>query len=131
MSGADFFLLDYLEESFRHYRMGDTQKPTVETDLENTSIFKCLGLDFNVIATPGHSPGGICVYHRDEKILFSGDTLFKRSIGRADLPGSDHGALISSIENGLFVLDEDVKVFPGHGPATSIGFEKKNNPFIL
>lgn len=81
-----------------------------------------------VIHTPGHTKGGICLLVG--KYLISGDTLFEQSIGRTDFPGGSHTAIIDSIKNKLFVLEDDVLVFPGHGPSTSIGLEKKNNPFV-
>ena len=85
---------------------------------------------FSAIHTPGHTPGGVCFHFPEEKILFSGDTLFNGSIGRTDLPGGDMDALISSIENKLMALPDDTRVFPGHGPPTTIGDERKHNPFL-
>lgn len=81
-----------------------------------------------VIHTPGHTPGGICLLC--DKFLVSGDTLFERSIGRTDFPGGNHTAIINSIIDKLFILPDDTLVFPGHGPTTAIGLEKKNNPFV-
>ncbi|HPV00590.1 MAG TPA: MBL fold metallo-hydrolase [Candidatus Cloacimonas acidaminovorans] len=81
-----------------------------------------------VIHTPGHTKGSICLLAG--KYLISGDTLFEQSIGRTDFPGGSHTAIINSIKNKLFILDDDVLVFPGHGPTTSIGLEKVNNPFV-
>lgn len=81
-----------------------------------------------VIHTPGHTPGGICLHV--DKYLISGDTLFQQSIGRTDFPRGSHAQIISSIKDKLYVLDDDTMVFPGHGPATAIGLEKANNPFI-
>lgn len=81
-----------------------------------------------VIHTPGHTRGGICLLA--DKYLISGDTLFERSIGRTDLPGGDHDTIVSSIKHKLFSLADDVLVFPGHGPGTAIGLEKANNPFV-
>jgi glyoxylase-like metal-dependent hydrolase (beta-lactamase superfamily II) len=81
-----------------------------------------------VIHTPGHTPGGISLY--TDKILFVGDTLFAGSIGRTDFPGGDFNTLISSIRTKLFKMDDDVRVFTGHGPETSIGSEKRYNPFV-
>lgn len=84
-----------------------------------------------IIFTPGHSPGSLCFYNEKEKLLISGDVLFQMSIGRTDLPGGDYDMLIKSIREKLFVLKDDVKVYPGHGSATTIGFEKANNPFLM
>lgn len=84
-----------------------------------------------VIHTPGHSPGSICFKLADGKeSVYSGDTLFWRSIGRADLWGGDARQLIRSIKDRLFVLEDDLRVFPGHGPSTRLGEEKRENPFL-
>ncbi len=83
-----------------------------------------------VIEAPGHSPGGVCFYNPAQKILIAGDVLFKESIGRTDLPGGNHEQLISNIQNKIYTLPDDVVVYAGHGPSTTIGHEKKNNPFV-
>ena len=86
-----------------------------------------------VIHTPGHSPGGICFHVQggtEKEQLFSGDTLFQMSVGRTDLWGGDMDLLFKSIRQRLFTLEGEMKVHPGHGPSTTIGFEKKNNPFF-
>lgn len=85
-------------------------------------------ITLEVIHTPGHSKGGICLYTQGH--LFAGDTLFKSSIGRTDLPGGDFDTLISSIKTKLFKLPEDTIVYTGHGPETTIGDEKRMNPFL-
>ena len=81
-----------------------------------------------VVATPGHTPGGMSILLEDA--VFCGDTLFKGSIGRSDMPGGDYLALINSIKTKLFVLPDDTKVYPGHMSKTTIGWEKKHNPFV-
>lgn len=86
---------------------------------------------FECIHAPGHSPGSICFYNAENKIMIAGDVLFSGSIGRTDLPMGDHATLISSIKEKLFLLPDDVKVFPGHGPSTSIGQERRTNPFLV
>ena len=86
--------------------------------------------DFKVINTPGHTLGGVCYYVPDEKWLFSGDTLFYRSVGRTDLPGGSDTVLTASIREKLYTLDGDITVFPGHGCQTNIADEKKLNPYI-
>ncbi len=85
-------------------------------------------LHFGVLHTPGHSPGGICLL--GEEIVFSGDTLFNFGIGRYDLPGGDYSQLMNSIHTKLMVLPDNTAVYPGHGPDTTIGTERRGNPFL-
>ena len=96
--------------------------------LNGGDIIELGDLKLEVIHTPGHTPGGISIKCGD--MLFSGDTLFFEGVGRTDLPGGDYDALVSSIKEKLFTLPAEVKVFPGHGPETTIGHEKEYNPFI-
>ncbi|HVI45409.1 MAG TPA: MBL fold metallo-hydrolase [Chitinophaga sp.] len=86
--------------------------------------------ELEVLLTPGHSPGSVSFYCEAQKFVIAGDALFYQSIGRTDLPGGNHETLLRSIREKLFTLPDDVRVFSGHGPATSIGFEKKYNPFL-
>lgn len=88
------------------------------------------GLMLKVIYTPGHADGSVCFYSEQEGIIFSGDVLFKDSIGRSDLPTGNFEKLKTSILEKLFVLPDDTVVYPGHGPTTTIGYERRNNPFI-
>jgi hydroxyacylglutathione hydrolase len=85
--------------------------------------------ELEILFVPGHSPGHIALYHREDKIVLAGDVLFRESIGRTDLPGGDYDTLIDSIHTQLFTLPDDVTVYCGHGPGTTIGYEKRNNPF--
>ena len=82
------------------------------------------------IHTPGHTEGGMCIYVEEAKALFSGDTLFRQSIGRTDFPGGSYKEIMDSIRKKLFLLPDDTNVVPGHMGTTSIGFEKENNPFV-
>lgn len=97
--------------------------------LEEGDIITFGNQSFVVLFVPGHSPGHVAFYNEKNKILIGGDVLFYNSIGRTDLPGGNHELLISSIHNKLFVLPDQVRVYPGHGPETTIGFEKRTNPF--
>lgn len=83
-----------------------------------------------VIEAPGHSPGHVCFYCEKQQFLIGGDVLFRRSIGRTDLPGGNHQQLLTSIRDHIFVLPDAVRVYPGHGTSTTIGFEKRENPFL-
>jgi hydroxyacylglutathione hydrolase len=86
--------------------------------------------ELQVLFTPGHAPGHVVFYHADSKVCLGGDVLFQRSIGRTDLPGGDFDTLIRSIRTQLFTLPDSVRVYPGHGPSTTIGEEKQFNPFL-
>lgn len=86
------------------------------------------GLKLEIIHTPGHSRGGICI--KADQVLFTGDTLFSNSIGRTDLYGGNHEQLVNSIKEKLMILSDEITVFPGHGPATRIGIERLTNPYI-
>jgi glyoxylase-like metal-dependent hydrolase (beta-lactamase superfamily II) len=94
-------------------------------------VIKIGNLNFEVIETPGHTPGGVCYLERNEKILFSGDTLFAGSIGRTDNQWADYDALMSGIFTKLMELDGDITVIPGHGPETTIATERTTNPFLM
>ncbi|MBN2375861.1 MAG: MBL fold metallo-hydrolase [Sedimentisphaerales bacterium] len=87
-------------------------------------------LSFKVLATPGHTPGGLSFYCEDEQVVFTGDTLFAGSIGRDDFPGGNREVLLRSIREKLLPLGDDVQVYSGHGPLTTIGQEKSSNPFL-
>jgi len=86
--------------------------------------------ELEVFLTPGHSPGSVSFYHSPGRFVIGGDVLFNGSIGRTDLPGADYDTLIHSIQTKFFTLPDDTKVYSGHGPVTTIGFEKMNNPFV-
>ena len=88
------------------------------------------GMTFEVIHTPGHTPGHCCFYLRSEGLLFSGDQLFAGSIGRTDLPGGDYQTLMDSMRDKVLVLPDDTAVLPGHGPTTTLARERLVNPFL-
>lgn len=110
------------------YLYSDTLEP--DGDLLEGEKYEVAGQTLEVIATPGHTIGGICLYIRAKKILFAGDTLFYRSVGRTDLEGGNFKQLINGIVTKLMVLDDDVLVYPGHGLKTTIGDERRHNMFI-
>lgn len=102
--------------------------PPADRFLKEGEILKIGSLSLKVIHTPGHTPGGVCLEH--DKILFSGDTLFAGSIGRTDFPGSSFQSLIDSIKKKLLILPDEVEIYPGHGPSSTIGEERVSNPFL-
>jgi hydroxyacylglutathione hydrolase len=112
------------------YGLAVTASPEGETTLKDLSTFRFGNSELLQIFAPGHSPGSICFYHKETAQLIGGDVLFQGSIGRSDLPGGDFHTLLTSIKERLFTLPDDVIVFPGHGPQTTIGYEKKFNPFL-
>jgi len=98
--------------------------------LKEGDIVKLGDDELKVIEAPGHSPGHICFYCAKQNFIISGDVLFNRSIGRTDLPGGDHQTLLKNIREKLFVLPDETVVYSGHGPVTTIGEEKAENPFL-
>lgn len=102
--------------------------PTV--DISDGMEIKFGDTTLKVIATPGHTQGGVCFLDEEGKVLFSGDTLFAGSIGRTDHPGGDYDQMMASIHDKILPLDGDIVVLPGHGPASSIGYERVTNPFL-
>ena len=129
----DLDLLEWLPASLQLF-LGVAESPPppqVDTGLADGDSLAVGGSSLQVIHTPGHSPGSICLLgsEADNSMLFSGDTLFAMSIGRSDLPGGDQDVLLTSIRRRLFPLG-DMPVFPGHGPATTLDREKISNPFV-
>ena len=102
--------------------------PAVDKKLKDGDKLDIGDLHFTVLHTPGHSPGGICL--SGPGVVFCGDTLFNFSIGRTDFPGGDYDQIIDSIQKKILVLPNETKVYCGHGPATTVGFERKANPFL-
>jgi len=102
--------------------------PPADRTLEEGATIPIGKASLRVLHTPGHSPGGLSLYR--EGMLFSGDLLFRESVGRVDLPGGDAAALIESIKSKVFSLPDETIVYPGHGESTTIGYEKQHNPFV-
>ena len=105
-----------------------SQSPKPDRLLKDSDTIEVDGLRFTVLYTPGHSPGGISLYGHG--IVFSGDALFNYGIGRTDFPGCSHEELMNSIQNKLMTLPDETIVYPGHGPSTTIGEERRGNPFL-
>lgn len=104
--------------------------PPIDINLNHGDKIRFGNTTLKVIHTPGHSQGGICLLSEEDNFILVGDTLFRSSIGRADLPGGNFNQLIESIETRLLTLNPDLKVYTGHGEPTTIGWEKENNPFL-
>lgn len=100
------------------------------TALEDNQELVCGDFRLKVITTPGHTPGGVCILLEQEKILFTGDTLFSGTIGRTDLEGGDYDSLIKSVMDKVMGLDGDIDILPGHGRKSNIGWERTHNPFL-
>ena len=135
-TGADLMIhkmdapmLEHLVQSAAAWGLRTEASPAPDRLLDEGDVIEVGDIQFNVIHTPGHSPGGICLHVEKEKALFVGDTLFAGSIGRTDLPGGDYDTLIRSIQTRLFNLPDDTTVYNGHMETTTIGREKRFNPF--
>lgn len=130
MQPADDFLLESLEDTAAFYGQGATKRPRVDLGLKGGESVGVAGVSLKVLATPGHTPGGLCYYHAASGSLFSGDTLFEGTIGRSDTEGGSHQQLVASIHRELLTLPDATKVYPGHGDPTSIGAERRQNPHL-
>ncbi len=130
-SRDDQFLIDHAVEYAAMLGLrGITPPPAVGKFLKEGEVIRFGNSELEVIAVPGHSPGGLCYYSREDRLLIAGDVLFAGSVGRADLPGGNAALLISGIREKLLTLPEEVRVIAGHGPSTTIGEEKRYNPFL-
>ncbi len=110
---------------------GEFKAVEIEHALKDGDVIKIGRGELKVLHVPGHSPGSICLYDKEDGFVIVGDALFEGSIGRTDLPGGDHRQLIDAIKNKLLTLPDDTLVFPGHGNATSIGQERDTNPYLV
>lgn len=130
-SSADGFLIEHGRESGAMFGVQVGEMPTIDTDLSKTDEIAFGNTKLKVIKTPGHTPGGVVLYEPESKSLFTGDTLFRESIGRTDLPGGDYGALMHSIIENIISLGDEVAIYPGHGEKSTIGHESLYNPFVV
>jgi len=131
-SAEDQPLYEHIDEQARSMT-GDilrAEKTPVGEAITADSIITFGNHKFTVIPCPGHTPGGLCFYCAEEKVLFSGDSLFHMSIGRTDFVGGNHWQLISALKQLLKNLPDDVTIYPGHGPSTNVLFERTNNPYL-
>lgn len=130
---ASEFEKELLEDGYKNCSItmgGSDYTITPDILLKNGEILEIAGMTIEVIHTPGHTSGGVCYLFPNHRILISGDTLFKESVGRSDLPTGNGTILVQAIIDRLMVLDEEVTVLPGHGEPTTIGHEKRYNRFI-
>jgi hydroxyacylglutathione hydrolase len=128
---SELFVLQSVASYAPQMGMRYELSPEPEIFLPETGSITFGNSKLDLIFAPGHSPAHLCFYAAAENFLIGGDVLFYRSIGRTDLPGGNHQQLITSIKENIFQLPDDCEVFPGHGPSTTIGFEKMNNPFLM
>jgi len=126
----DLFLVEQSKQHAMMFGLELPENPKIELFLEEGDIINAGDLSFSVIHIPGHSPGSLVFFEAENGVLFAGDVLFNGSVGRSDLPRGDHDELISGIKEKLFTLPDNTVVYPGHGPETTIGMEKKINPFL-
>jgi len=126
----DYALLKMLDVQAAWIGMPSPGKVEIDNSIGNADSVKVGPLEGQVIHTPGHSEGSICLYFPLEKKLIAGDTLFAGSIGRTDLPGGSYEKILRSLHDRVLALPDDTIVIPGHGPATTIGEERESNPFL-
>jgi glyoxylase-like metal-dependent hydrolase (beta-lactamase superfamily II) len=130
MHEDDAVLAENLEMQAGWLGMPTPKNPGIDVPAKEGDALKVGGLEAQVIHTPGHTPGSLSLYLPAEKTLIAGDTLFRGSVGRTDLPGGDARAIAESIRGKLYRLPDDTVVIPGHGGETTIGREKASNPFV-
>lgn len=128
MHEGDQYLLDTMDRFVQNFGIEDVDIQKVDGYLNENEIIKLGDTEIKVIHTPGHTPGSVCLLVNDK--LFTGDTVFYESVGRTDLPGGSFKQLKTNIQEKIFTLDENIKIYPGHGRSTTVGYEKVNNNFL-
>lgn len=128
MHKNDLNILNQANQFLPMFGIPEINIPNINKYIEDGEIIKLGNTDIKVIHTPGHTQGGVC-YYTDEK-LFSGDTIFRESVGRCDLEGGDFEQIVESIETKIYTLPEDTIIYPGHGRETTVGWEKLHNRFL-
>ena len=131
LSSKDVFLLANAATSGSVFGVKVGAMPSVDRDLDGEQEIRFGNTSLRVLRTPGHTPGHVAFFDAESKSLFTGDTLFRESIGRTDLPGGDYSWIMRSILDVLVPLGDEVHVYPGHGPESTIGHEVLYNPFIV
>jgi glyoxylase-like metal-dependent hydrolase (beta-lactamase superfamily II) len=130
MNENDTFLADNLSMQAAWLGIETPENPGIDTPAHEGDILRVGAIEAQVIHTPGHTPGSISLYLPHEQKLIAGDTLFKGSVGRTDLPGGDFESIAQSIRGKLYKLPDATIVYPGHGAPTDIATEKRSNPFV-
>ena len=128
ISEADAGMLTKASSNLSFYMGAGREFKATDEFLVDGETITAAGLKFQVVATPGHTKGGVCLVCGDT--VFCGDTIFSESIGRTDLPGGSYSQILHSIKTKIMVLPDEMKLLPGHGPATTIGWERRRNPFL-
>ncbi|MFZ0795575.1 MAG: MBL fold metallo-hydrolase, partial [Candidatus Korobacteraceae bacterium] len=127
----DYALLKMLDVQAAWIGMRAPEKVTIDASLSTGDQVRAGGLVADVMHTPGHTEGSVCLYFAPEKKLIAGDTLFAGSIGRTDLPGGSYEKIMRSLHGPVLALPDETIVVPGHGPLTTIGKERESNPFLV
>ena len=128
VSSEDADMLTRADRNLSIYMSNSLECAAAENLFKDGDVVEAAGMQFKVYATPGHTKGGVCLQVEDT--VFCGDTVFCESIGRTDLPGGSYKEILQSIKNKILVLDDATKLLPGHGPATTVGWERRRNPFL-
>ena len=129
---SDLPILENAENIAKIYGFENYEKsPYPKHFLNEDDILTFGKSNFKILFTPGHAPGHICLYNKENNLLVGGDLIFQGSIGRTDLPGGSQKILIQSINTKIFPLPNETQIFCGHGPSTNLGYEKETNPFLL
>lgn len=132
MNSKDEFLLKGASVSAELFGVkADALPEAIDVDLEGKESIKFGNTELKIIPTPGHTPGHVAFFEPASKVLFTGDTLFRESIGRTDLPGGDYSWIMRSIIENILPLGDDVKIYPGHGDTSDLGHESMYNPFVV
>ena len=123
-------VLEHTSQVAEIYGFPPMEPPSNIRIFSDTDTIDVGDMHLDIVFTPGHSPGSVCYLDRTNKVVIAGDVLFRESIGRTDLPGGDYDTLMNSIRQNLLALEDDWVVCPGHGPKTTIGYERRHNPFL-
>lgn len=130
ISDKDQFLIKESAEHAKFFGLEPRPVPVIDKNVSDGNIFQIENVFIKAVKTPGHTPGGMSYLVENKNIIITGDSLFHLSVGRTDFPYSNHEELISGIKNGIMSINDEVMVIPGHGETTTVGFERKYNPYL-